>query len=169
MRLAFVLIAMIFAVILLSKLKFSFSYSDGQIVTEIRLSIFKLPTDKKKGKKKSSIDAKFRILKSLFGIRNELKEYIRIEKLKISYLSADRDPYNAVMKYNIVNAVTGSALLFAENSRKIRNKSICINTDFTQEEQKTKMVLGLSIRVWQIALLCFRMDESILKLLTHRQ
>lgn len=159
------LFAAITAALPLIKLKFSYSHLNGKSEKVLTLGGIRLPTDRKRSGTARDKKNTFRLIKALFGIKDELLKRITIEIIKISYVSADRDPYNAVMKYNIVNAVTGSALFFAENSLKIKDSSVYICCDHAAERSSIEIEFEISIRACAFVAVCLRSDKSLLKLL----
>ena len=163
MLLPFIYIAVILAALSLQKLEFTLSFNNGSIDTALKLGLITIKPGRKKSNGAVGNNKTILIIKALYGVKDKLRKYLRLEKLKISYLSADRDPYNAVMKYNIVNTVMRSALLFAENSRNTKNVSINSEIRFSQENSEISAVLGISVRVWQVIALCFRLDKGVLK------
>lgn len=166
-------IAVLVLALLMLRLKINISYADGDIKTELRFSVLKIPLDKKKdpASKKPIIDKGDlpRVTKAVLGILDGLRQRTVIEKLKISCIPADPDPYNAVIKYNMINAVLGSALSFAEEYFKIKDKQIYTQLDLDRAESMASIAVGISIRALWLLRPGFRIGSEILKIFAEKR
>lgn len=147
------LFLILLAVALLFYIKISLiaSYHAGNFsVTVSALWIKKtlLPKEKKrKEKPKQSLAQSYLSLNAAIKAYNKIKKSVVIEKLRMSLISADAEPFNAVMKYNAANAFAFSLFTYLESCHKIKNREIDIDTDMTAVKSTLDAAVRVSLRL----------------------
>ena len=148
---ALFLILLAVALLFYTKISLNADYHAGNFsVTVSALWIKKalLPKEKKrKEKPKQSLAQRYLSLNAAIKAYNKIKKSIVIENLRISFISADADPFNAVMKYNAANAFAFSLFTYLESCHKIENREIDIDTDMTAVKSTLDAAARLSLRL----------------------
>lgn len=110
-----------------------------------------LPIKKKaKNKPKQSLNELYLSLNAAIKAYNKIKKSIVIENINIYFISADDDPYTAVMKYNAANSFAFSLMTYLENCFNVKKHNINIDTDMTGNESITELSAELSLRFGHI-------------------
>lgn len=79
-------------------------------------------------------------------------------------ISAD-DPYDAVMRYNRLNGLIGSAIPFFENGFKVRKKDIFLDLDLEGEKSRFQFEITARVRVGRLLAIALAAGFSFVKLL----
>lgn len=95
---------------------------------------------------------------------NKIKHSIVIDRMDISCICADEDPYTAVIKFNAVNAFSFSLLSYFESCFKVKSREINIDTDMTADKLTTELSAQLSLRLGQIAYFILIFEFETIKL-----
>ena len=164
------------ALALLFFIKISLCVSYGakglSIYSEILgIKIKLLPKGKKAKKKKSgaSLKKRFEIVKIILKTLAKVKRIIVFDKVRISYIAADDDPFNTVREYNAVNSVIGSVIPWFESFFSVKEKEIAIDTDMCSDNSELEFEIKLSIKIFQILYLGLFSGTEVLKLLLSRK
>lgn len=169
---ALLIALLIIAVVLSLRLRIFFSFNNGKTEFYIGLFFFKRPIRRKKSSsggpslKKNEL---YKLLKAVLSAASELRRKIIIEKLKIYCIEADPDPYNAVMKYNVINAAVGSALPFVEKAFNIKKKEIYTDVNTSSAKSKTILELGISLKLFELLHPLLHVGLAVLKILVDRR
>lgn len=141
------LIILAILIIMLLPLCAELNCENGKIsasVTLFKIPIYLYPKRNKSTKKKNEKkhDAKLRIAKTVLKtVRSS-----SLTMLKLRFISAGDDPYDAVMKYSIANAIAGYFYLFIN----AENKDIVIKTDLNAQKSEFSAFMGLKIRLYKL-------------------
>lgn len=171
---AVIIILSALALLLFIKISLCVSYGAKglSIYSEILgIKIKLLPKGKKAKKKKSGASLKNRleVVKVISKTLGKVKHIIVFDKVRISYIAADDDPFNTVREYNAVNSVIGSVIPWFESFFSVKEKEIAIDTDMCADKSELEFEIKLSIRVFQILYLGLFSGTEVLKLLLSRK
>ena len=179
--LALTIILILLAAVLLIPLGVRVKYDDAGFGAWASVSAYKLrlyPPKKKADEPPTEADAPKRRFSPGFSLQDWLTlaraglRALKRFKNGISFglirfycvISAD-DPYDAVMRYNRLNGLIGSAIPFFENGFKVRKKDIFLDLDLEGEKSRFQFEITARVRVGRLLAIALAAGFSFLKLL----
>lgn len=120
------------------------SCENGKIsasVMLLKLPIYLYPKRNKSRKKK-----KEKKLELNAGLIGKLLQSISLKMLRLRFISAGDDPYDAVMRYNCANAIAGFFYPFIDADK----RDIEIKTDFEAKQSELSAFLKLKISIYKL-------------------
>lgn len=189
---ALIIIVVLIAFILSIRLGVDIGYNDENLKVFVKASVlsFKIypserkekKTDKKpKEKTKKQSDKGIieklgfekedwlEVIGVILKVLAKFNHSITINEFKFHYAVKDSDPYDAVMKYNTINAIAGSLIPFMENNFRIKERDIYIDLALNEQAIKPDIRLVLTIRVMQIFRLVFMTLGSTVRIYVKRK
>lgn len=158
----FLIILAITALILLIPLGIVADYNANGFKLLLKIAIFEVkPKFSKKKPKKNNKEFKLD-----FGI-DEWTETARItlqtlgrlgksvcfNRFRIVFVSSAADPYDAAMRYNYASAILHTIIPLFEQKFTVKNRSICLSTDFESEKSIFELGITMTVRVGHILMI----------------
>lgn len=76
-----------------------------------------------------------------------LKKGVYFELLRLQCTVSAPDPYDAVMRYNAINAAVSSFITFLEGGFRVKKKDVSVALDFDRAAMNTELELSVSLRI----------------------
>ena len=108
---------------------------------------------KKRGlpfEKDELFDMLLRLLRVLFRSLGRFGRKFRVDRFRLVYLAAGRDPYTVALIYGRLNAALYSLAPLCEKRFAVRDCEVCTAIDFTEDWPKLDFALAFSIRIGQM-------------------
>lgn len=103
------------------------------------------------------------VIETVFKLMAKFKKSIVFDKIRFVYTVTAPDPYDAVIKYNLVNLAAGSFAPFMENNFKIKDFNVNINLDLDDQRGNIDIHIILTVRIVQLFVLGFTAAFLLLK------
>lgn len=156
------IILAILALIMLIPLGIVADYNANGFKFLLKIALFEVKPDvskkkPKKNKKKFKLD---------FGI-DEWTETVRIaletlgrlgksicfNRFKIVFVSSAPDPYDAAVRYNYAAAFLHTIIPIFEQKFTVKNRNICLSTDFDSEKSIFELGITMTVRIGQLLMI----------------
>ena len=179
--LALTIILILLAAVLLIPLGVRVKYDDAGFGAWASVSAYKLrlyPPKKKADEPPTEADVPKRRFSPGFSLQDWLtlaraglralkrfKNGISFGLIRFYCVITADDPYDAVMRYNRLNGLIGSAIPFFENGFKVRKKDIFLDLDLEGEKSRFQFEITARVRVGRLLAIALAAGFSFLKLL----
>ena len=163
------------------------AYADDAFSLAVRIGPFRLrllpkPPDAKPKKKKPPKPKKEKLkktsappdLKTLLGLAklglqalDRFRQKLRVQLLRLVFVSGAPDPYDTALEFGYVNAALGALTPLAERALRIEERDIQTGVDFQAEQPRIDARIVCTIRIGQIVVIALAFGVGFLKQKMH--
>ena len=155
------------------------AYADDVFSLAARIGPFRLrllpkPPDqkpKKKKPKKRSAPPDIRAILALakLGLQalDRFRQRLRVQLLRLVFVSGASDPYDTALAFGYVNAALGALTPLAERALRIDERDIQTGVDFQAERPRIDARIVCTIRIGQIVIIALAFGAGFLKQKMH--
>lgn len=131
----------------------------------------KPPKPKKEKPKKKSASPDIRTILALakLGLQalNRFRQKLRVQLLRLVFVSGAPDPYDTALEFGYVNAALGALTPLAERALRIEERDIQTGVDFQAERPRIDARIVCTIRIGQIVVIALAFGIGFLKQKMH--
>lgn len=131
----------------------------------------KPPKPKKEKPKKKSASPDIRTILALakLGLQalNRFRQRLRVQLLRLVFVSGAPDPYDTALAFGYVNAALGALTPLAERALRIDERDIQTGVDFQAERPRIDARIVCTIRIGQIVVIALAFGVGFLKQKMH--
>ena len=131
----------------------------------------KPPKPKKEKPKKKSAPPDIRTILALakLGLQalNRFRQRLRVQLLRLVFVSGAPDPYDTALEFGYVNAALGALTPLAERALRIDERDIQTGVDFQAERPRIDARIVCTIRIGQIVVIALAFGVGFLKQKMH--
>ena len=131
----------------------------------------KSPKPKKEKPKKKSASPDIRTILALakLGLQalNRFRQRLRVQLLRLVFVSGAPDPYDTALAFGYVNAALGALTPLAERALRIDERDIQTGVDFQAERPHIDARIVCTIRIGQIVVIALAFGVGFLKQKMH--
>ena len=149
------------------------AYADDVFSLSARIGPFRrrlLPKPPEKPKKKSAPPD----LKTILGLAklglqalDRFRQKLRVQLLRLVFVSGAPDPYDTALEFGYVNAALGALTPLAERALRIEERDIQTGVDFQAEQPRIDARIVCTIRIGQIVVIALAFGIGFLKQKMH--
>ena len=153
------------------------TFSLAARVGPLRLRLLPKPPDAKPKKKKSpkpkkkssSPDIRTILALAKLGLQalNRFRQRLRVQLLRLVFVSGAPDPYDTALAFGYVNAALGALTPLAERALRIDERDIQTGVDFQAERPRIDARIVCTIRIGQIVVIALAFGVGFLKQKMH--
>lgn len=112
-----------------------------------------------------ALDEWLELAKAAMRALRRFKNGITFGLIKLHCLISAQDPYDAVVRYNAINAFIGSAIPFFESDFKVKNRDILVDLDLQSGKSAFEAEVEASIRVGRLVGIALAVGFKFVQLL----
>ena len=131
----------------------------------------KPPKPKKEKPKKKSAPPDIRTILALakLGLQalDRFRQRLRVQLLRLVFVSGASDPYDTALAFGYVNAALGALTPLAERALRIDERDIQTGVDFQAERPRIDARIVCTIRIGQIVIIALAFGAGFLKQKMH--
>ncbi|MEF2647253.1 MAG: DUF2953 domain-containing protein [Oscillospiraceae bacterium] len=131
----------------------------------------KPPKPKKEKPKKKSASPDIRTILALaklgLQVLNRFRQRLRVQLLRLVFVSGAPDPYDTALAFGYVNAALGALTPLAERALRIDERDIQTGVDFQAERPRIDARIVCTIRIGQIVVIALAFGVGFLKQKMH--
>ena len=131
----------------------------------------KPPKPKKEKPKKKSASPDIRTILALaklgLQVLNRFRQRLRVQLLRLVFVSGAPDPYDTALAFGYVNAALGALTPLAELALRIDERDIQTGVDFQAERPRIDARIVCTIRIGQIVVIALAFGVGFLKQKMH--
>lgn len=131
----------------------------------------KPPKPKKEKPKKRSAPPDIRTILALakLGLQalDRFRQRLRVQLLRLVFVSGASDPYDTALAFGYVNAALGALTSLAERALRIDERDIQTGVDFQAERPRIDARIVCTIRIGQIVIIALAFGAGFLKQKMH--
>ena len=131
----------------------------------------KPPKSKKEKPKKQSAPPDIRTILTLakLGLQalDRFRQRLRVQLLRLVFVSGASDPYDTALAFGYVNAALGALMPLAERALRIDERDIQTGVDFQAERPRIDARIVCTIRIGQIVIIALAFGAGFLKQKMH--
>ena len=131
----------------------------------------KPPKPKKEKPKKKSASPDIRTILALaklgLQVLNRFRQRLRVQLLRLVFVSGASDPYDTALAFGYVNAALGALTPLAERALRIDERDIQTGVDFQAERPCIDARIVCTIRIGQIVIIALAFGAGFLKQKMH--
>ena len=131
----------------------------------------KPPKSKKEKPKKQSAPPDIRTILALakLGLQalDRFRQRLRVQLLRLVFVSGASDPYDTALAFGYVNAALGALTPLAERALRIDERDIQTGVDFQAERPRIDARIVCTIRIGQIVIIALAFGAGFLKQKMH--
>lgn len=116
-----------------------------------------------------TIDEYLELAKAALRALKRFKNGLVFGIIRLHCVISAQDPYDAVMRYNAVNAFIGSAIPFFESGFNVRSKELFVDLDLQSGVSVAHGKVEVSVRLGRLVGIAFLVGLSFLKLLVKNR
>lgn len=172
-------IALVLTVLNLLPVGVDAAYADDEFSLAARIGPFRLrllpkspdQKPKKKKPKKRSAPPDIRTILALakLGLQalDRFRQRLRVQLLRLVFVSGASDPYDTALAFGYVNAALGALTPLAERALRIDERDIQTGVDFQAERPRIDARIVCTIRIGQIVIIALAFGAGFLKQKMH--
>ena len=165
-------IALVLTVLNLLPVGVDAAYADDVFSLAARIGPFRLRLLPKKEKpKKQSAPPDIRTILALakLGLQalDRFRQRLRVQLLRLVFVSGASDPYDTALAFGYVNAALGALTPLAERALRIDERDIQTGVDFQAERPRIDARIVCTIRIGQIVIIALAFGAGFLKQKMH--
>lgn len=188
---ALIIILILLAALMLLPLGVYASYTGGELMASARVWLYKRgiypPKPKKPEPEPTEGDADkaerpkpallqglepedwLRLVKTALRALRRFKRSVYFDLIRLHAVVSAPDPYDAVMRYNMLNGFVGSMIPFFESGFRVKERDICIDLDMQSGESRAEAELCASVRLGSVLALGLAAGFELLKILINNR
>ena len=155
------------------------AYADDVFSLSARIGPFRLrllpkPPDAKPKKEKPKKKSAPPDLKTILGLAklglqalDRFRQKLRVQLLRLVFVSGAPDPYDTALEFGYVNAALGALTPLAERALRIEERDIQTGVDFQAEQPRIDARIVCTIRIGQIVVIALAFGIGFLKQKMH--
>ena len=172
-------VALVLTVLNLLPVGVDAAYADDVFSLAARIGPFRLrllpkppdPKPKKEKPKKRSAPPDIRTILTLakLGLQalDLFRQRLRVQLLRLVFVSGASDPYDTALAFGYVNAALGALMPLAERALRIDERDIQTGVDFQAERPRIDARIVCTIRIGQIVIIALAFGAGFLKQKMH--
>ena len=169
-------VALVLTVLNLLPVGVDAAYADDVFSLAARIGPFRLrllpkPPDQKPKPKKRSAPPDIRTILTLakLGLQalDRFRQRLRVQLLRLVFVSGASDPYDTALAFGYVNAALGALTPLAERALRIDERDIQTGVDFQAERPRIDARIVCTIRIGQIVIIALAFGAGFLKQKMH--
>ncbi len=167
-------VALVLTVLNLLPVGVDAAYADDVFSLAARIGPFRLrllpkPPDQKPKKKSAPPDIRTILALAKLGLQalDRFRQRLRVQLLRLVFVSGASDPYDTALAFGYVNAALGALTPLAERALRIDERDIQTGVDFQAERPRIDARIVCTIRIGQIVIIALAFGAGFLKQKMH--